>query len=88
MVVQQYVEWVLERFNMKNVKLVSPPLANHFKLNKMSCPTSPNEKEAMVAIPYSSTVESLMYAMVYTRPDIANAVGVVSRFLSNLGKYH
>ncbi|CAL5394802.1 unnamed protein product [Camellia sinensis] len=31
---------------------------------------------------------SLMYAMVSTRPDIAHAVGVVSRFLSNLGKEH
>ena len=29
-----------------------------------------------------------MYAMVCTRPDIAYAVGVVSRFLSNLGRQH
>jgi len=29
-----------------------------------------------------------MYAMVCTRPDIAHAVGVVSRFLSNPGKEH
>jgi len=29
-----------------------------------------------------------MYAMVCTRPDIAHAVGVVSRFLSNSGKEH
>lgn len=29
-----------------------------------------------------------MYAMVCTRPDIASAVGVVSRFLSNPGKEH
>ncbi|KAL9254347.1 Retrovirus-related Pol polyprotein from transposon TNT 1-94-like protein [Drosera capensis] len=29
-----------------------------------------------------------MYAMVCTRPDIAHAVGVVSRFLSNPGKQH
>ena len=42
----------------------------------------------MSAIPYSSTVGSLMYAMVCTRPDIAHAVGVVSRFLSNPGKQH
>jgi len=26
--------------------------------------------------------------MVCTRPDIAHAVGMVSRFLSNLGKHH
>ena len=29
-----------------------------------------------------------MYAMVCTRPDIAHAVGVVSRFMSNPGKEH
>ena len=29
-----------------------------------------------------------MYVMVWTRPDIAHAVGVVSRFLTNHGKEH
>ena len=29
-----------------------------------------------------------MYAMVCTCPDISHAVGVVSRFLENLGKAH
>jgi hypothetical protein len=29
-----------------------------------------------------------MYAMVCTRPDIAHAVGVVSRYMNNLGKEH
>nr|GEY78011.1 retrovirus-related Pol polyprotein from transposon TNT 1-94 [Tanacetum cinerariifolium] len=33
-------------------------------------------------------VGSLMYAMVCTRPDIAHAVGVVSRFMSNPGREH
>ena len=42
----------------------------------------------MQKIPYASAVGSLMYAMVCTRPDIAHAVGVVSRFLSDQGKEH
>ena len=29
-----------------------------------------------------------MYAMVYTRPDIAHVVGVVSRFMAHHGKEH
>ena len=37
---------------------------------------------------YSSFVGSLMYTMVCTRLDIAHAVGVVSRFMSNLEKEH
>jgi len=36
----------------------------------------------------SSAVGSLMYAMVCTRPDIAHAVGVLSRFMSKPGKEH
>ena len=42
----------------------------------------------MSKIPYASSVGSLMYAMVCTRPDIAYSVGVVSRFLANPGKQH
>lgn len=42
----------------------------------------------MKRVPYASAVGSLMYAMVSTRPDIAHAIGVVSRFLSNPGKEH
>ncbi|GJX69857.1 putative RNA-directed DNA polymerase [Tanacetum coccineum] len=44
--------------------------------------------EKMDRFPYASTVGSLMYAMVCTRPDLAHGVGVVSRFLSNPGKKH
>lgn len=42
----------------------------------------------MDKIPYSSAVGSLMYAMIATRPDIAFAVGVVSRYMSNPGRKH
>jgi hypothetical protein len=42
----------------------------------------------MSRVPYSSTVGSLIYAMVCTRPDIAHAVGVVSRYMNNPGKEH
>ncbi|KAL6342211.1 hypothetical protein AAG906_006827 [Vitis piasezkii] len=42
----------------------------------------------MRKVPYALAVGSLMYAMVYTRLDIAHVVGVVSKFLSNLGKEH
>jgi hypothetical protein len=42
----------------------------------------------MSRVPYSSAFGSLMYAMVCTRPDIAHAVGVVSRYMNNPGKEH
>jgi hypothetical protein len=71
---------------MKHAKLVSTPLGGHFKLSKISCPSSNKEKENMASIPYSFVVGSLMYAMVCTRLDIAHAVGVVSRFMVNPSK--
>ena len=40
----------------------------------------------MFSVIYASTVGSLMFAMVWTRPDIAHAVGVVSRYMENPGK--
>ncbi|KAL6544050.1 hypothetical protein OROGR_010547 [Orobanche gracilis] len=52
------------------------------------CPKTKEETEKMDSVHYASAVGSLMYAMVCTRPDIAHAVGVVSRFLSNPGKKH
>ncbi|GJY31666.1 retrovirus-related pol polyprotein from transposon TNT 1-94 [Tanacetum coccineum] len=39
-------------------------------------------------LPYASAVGSVMYAMVCTRPDIAHAVGAVSKFISNPGREH
>eukprot|EP00253_Pinus_taeda_P011468 PITA_11468 len=47
------------------------------------------EEEDMSRVPYAaSAVGSLMYAMVFTRPNIAHAVGVLSRFMSKPGKEH
>jgi hypothetical protein len=42
----------------------------------------------MSRVPYASAVGSLMYAMVCTRPNIAHAVGVLSRYMSKPGKEH
>jgi len=83
-----YIEKVLERFRMNNAKLVSTPLANHFKLTKEMCPKTQEEIKYMSRVPYSLAIGSLMYVMVCTRPDIAHPVGVVSRYMNNPGKEH
>ena len=83
-----YIEWMLERFNMKISKPVSTPLVGHFKLSKRLCPSTKKEKGEMSVIPYSSAVGCLMYVMVCTRPDISHTIGVVNRFLENPGKAH
>ena len=73
-------------FRMHNEKPFSITLVIHFKLSKDICPKTLEEIEYMSKVPYSSTVGSLMYAMVCTRPDIAHAMGFVSRHMNNLGK--
>ncbi|KAH9718140.1 hypothetical protein KPL71_022099 [Citrus sinensis] len=47
---------------------------------------SQEERDYMARVPYASAVGSLMYAMVCTRPDISQAVSMVSRYMHNPGK--
>jgi hypothetical protein len=42
----------------------------------------------MKSVLYAPVVGSFMYAMVATRPNIAHAVGVISRFMYNPGRLH
>jgi len=85
---ENYVEKLLERFNMHKAKSVSTPLAGHFKLNMKQSPIREKEKAEMKNVPYSSVVGSLMYATICTRPGIAYAIGVVGRFLTNPKQKH
>ena len=73
---------------MQQSKPVSTPLAAHFKLSGVLSPKSKEEKEYMSHVPYSSVVGSIMYAMVCTRPNILQAVSVVSRNMANPRKEH
>ena len=85
---EEYIHKVLQCFNRQGGKPSSTPVDAYLKLGKNDCPKSDVEKAAMAKVPYSSVVGSLMYAMVSTRLDIAYAVGVVSRYMANLGKRH
>ena len=85
---EQYIEKVFERFNMSKAKMVSSPLISHFKLSSRHNPFIDKGNEDMRRVLHASVVGSLMYVMVCTRLDIAYAVGVVSHFLSNLGRLH
>ena len=49
---------------MHDAKFVSTPIASHFKLSALQCPTSDDDIEYMSRVPYSSDVGSLMYSMV------------------------
>eukprot|EP00253_Pinus_taeda_P006007 PITA_06007 len=84
----EYIQKVLKRFNMHNAKPVSTAFSSHFKLSKEMCLKTQEDMDYMSKVPYASTVGRLMYAMVCTRPDIAHAMGVISRYMNNPGKEH
>eukprot|EP00253_Pinus_taeda_P026953 PITA_26953 len=52
------------------------------------CPKTKEDMDYMSKVPYALAVGRLMNAMVYTRPDIVHAVGVVSRYMNDPGTEH
>ncbi|CAM8983199.1 unnamed protein product [Rhodiola kirilowii] len=76
-----YVEKVLKKFNCLNCSPVSTPMDPSVKL-------LPNTGEAVSQLEYSQVIGCLMYVMTSTRPDIAYAVGKLSRYTSNPSNLH
>ncbi|KAI0499188.1 hypothetical protein KFK09_020090 [Dendrobium nobile] len=83
-----YIDKVLSRFGMKDCAPGDTPIAKGDKFSLLQCPRNKVEKQEMDKIPYASAIGSLMYAQVCTRPDIAYIVGMLGRYLSNLGIDH
>ena len=73
---------------MQNAKLVTTPLAAHFKLSSALCPQSDEEVDYMFIRPYSSVVGSLMYVIVCLLPDLAYTVSAVNRYMEKPCKEH
>jgi hypothetical protein len=84
----KYIETILKRFNTQDCKSVKVPILVGVRLTVEECPKTHEEIEDMARVPYASVVGSLMYAMVFTRPDIAHAVEVLSKYMSTPGKEH
>ncbi|KAJ9692948.1 hypothetical protein PVL29_011870 [Vitis rotundifolia] len=85
---ETYINKVLERFQMKDCSPSVSPIVKGDRFNLNQCPKNDLEREQMKNISYASTVGSLMYAQVCTRPDIAFAVGMLGRYQSNPGMDH
>ncbi|KAE8655608.1 F-box family protein, putative isoform 2 [Hibiscus syriacus] len=85
---KNFLKKILSRFSMQDCKPISTPLPINFKLSSSMSPSSEEERMEMSRVPYESALRSLMFAMICTRPDITQAVGVVSRYMANPGKEH
>ena len=65
-----YIGTILTRFSMQDSKKGFLLFRHYITLSKDQCPKTPDEIERMKAVPYASAIGILMYAMLYTRPDI------------------
>ena len=83
-----YIDRVLKRFSMENSKKGFLPYNHGIHLSKGMAPKTPEERDRMKNIPYASAIGSIMYAMLCTRPDVAYALGVASRYQSDPGESH
>ena len=83
---KNYMKKILQHFNMQDCKQISTPLPINFKLSSSMSPSNEVERMEMSRVPYASVVGSLMFFMICTRPDIAQAVGAASRYIANPGR--
>ncbi|GKD33477.1 retrotransposon protein, putative, ty1-copia subclass, partial [Tanacetum coccineum] len=82
------IEKILKRFFMENSKRGSIAMQEKLKLSKSQGVSTPAEVKRMQNVPYASTVGSIMYAVRCTRPDVAFAQNITSRFQQNPGELH
>jgi len=73
---------------MQEYKSGDTPVAKGDKFSLKQCLKGNLKIQEMQKIPYASTIGSLMYAQVCTRPDIVYIVGVLGKYLSNPGMDH
>ena len=78
-----YIEKMLKKFGQTQAKSVSTPADLNVRLQKEDGVSKPVDTTL-----YQSIVGSLLYAAITTRPDIAQAVGVVSKFCANPTQSH
>ena len=77
----KYLTNLLEKYGMSDCRSISTPQEQ----NKIMIP---NEDEPVDKVRYQAVIGSITYAVIATRPDLAQALGSVNRFASNPSKEH
>jgi hypothetical protein len=79
---------ILDRFNMDSANPKATPADPSSRLTMSMSPTTESGTFVMRKVPYREAVGCLMYLTIVSRPDIAFAVGQVSRYCENPGPAH
>nr|GEV68302.1 hypothetical protein [Tanacetum cinerariifolium] len=83
-----YIDKILKKYNMHNSKKGYLPMEVKHDLSNELCASTTEEVAYMKKVPYASAVGSIMYAVRYTRPDVAFSQNLVSRYQHKPGKLH
>jgi hypothetical protein len=82
------IERIMQQFNLTNCISMDTPESG-VKLTLQDCSTEEEHVQRKINInEYQSLTGALLYLALSTRPDIAHAVNVLSRFLSHPGSAH
>ncbi|XP_073219673.1 secreted RxLR effector protein 161-like [Cicer arietinum] len=73
---------------MHEARKVTTPLGHNYKLSMQDSPMTNEERQRRSTIPYASGVGCIIYGMICSRPYLAYAVNVVSRFMTDPGALH
>ena len=85
---EPYIEAILAKYNFVDAKPVSTPMDPNVQLSTNQSLMSTTDITTMKLVPYCSTLGSLMYLAVGTRPDIAFAVLTLAQYTENPGLVH
>lgn len=77
----KYIKEILKKFGMEDSRPVGTPMSTRHKLSKN------DDSKEVDQTKYRSMIGKIQY-VVYTRPDIALAVGMVARFSTNPKENH
>ncbi|GJQ89881.1 retrotransposon protein, putative, ty1-copia subclass [Tanacetum coccineum] len=83
-----YLKKILKRFWMENSKKGYIPMIENPNYRKFQGAKTPSKVQRMQRVPYASAIGSIMYAVRCTRPDVAFAQNLCSRFQQNPGEIH
>ena len=75
-----YIDKVLKRFSMDLSKRGNISMLHGKHLSKSMCPKTQEERDNMSRIPYASAIGSIMYSMLYTRPDVLFSLSIAVGF--------
>nr|GEV57613.1 hypothetical protein [Tanacetum cinerariifolium] len=83
-----YLDKILKRYRMDTSKRGSIPMQVDLYLSKSQCATTSAEMKRMQNVPYALAVGSIMYVVRCTRPDVAFAQNITSRFQQSSREAH